>query len=518
MSSGALATFERPTIEPGPGPDRDADAADAASVASSPRGVQGGTPSHSQPAPRTEGASRELESDPVDGKAGFATPEHETRPAEPQASRSDGEGTATGGSGVSEAPPVGHLHGQPRKRSRRRSFFGSLGSAALGGGGEASPPRAGNTLWRKARVRHMTGARLADSLTRMRLNERQKMLLTSALPGEVLGGGQAQDLSRFLLLPFSMALVAIEAALLTAVLYNVACVPAMIAFTGDVPAWLFVTNTLADLVYVLTVLVQFRSALLLQGRLVHRPQELASRYVRYGPFLTDLLSSVPWDVLALVTGLVGRGTQWHGLSWVGLLRMPRLLRVSSLFAGSLANLRSHVRVLVSESAVGIVAIIVLMCGIAHTASCLWNMLALVVIDTGSFRETWFHARDLVDASGFERWTQGIYASIMILTSIGPSAPRVHACACSNTPGSQPPHHHPRIWRHCSAEHGRDVVLHPAQPHRVGRVCRNGWFVGPPHRHRQRQPASLSAADGAHHVVCQVQEPATHTAARDGEVF
>ncbi|KAH7960661.1 hypothetical protein HPB49_022135 [Dermacentor silvarum] len=84
--------------------------------------------------------------------------------------------------------------------------------------------------------------------------------------------------------------------------------------TSSVHLW-FVADSFADLVYLLDIVVQFRTGYLEQGLMVCEARKLAGHYVRSKPFLMDLLALTPLDLLQFQIGIAP------------LLRFPRFIKV-----------------------------------------------------------------------------------------------------------------------------------------------------------------------------------------------
>ncbi|KAL3181939.1 hypothetical protein MRX96_035885, partial [Rhipicephalus microplus] len=72
--------------------------------------------------------------------------------------------------------------------------------------------------------------------------------------------------------------------------------------TSSVHLW-FVADSFADLVYLLDIVVQFRTGYLEQGLMVCEARKLAGHYVRSKPFLMDLLALTPLDLLQFQIGI-----------------------------------------------------------------------------------------------------------------------------------------------------------------------------------------------------------------------
>ncbi|XP_077508348.1 uncharacterized protein LOC144119656 [Amblyomma americanum] len=84
--------------------------------------------------------------------------------------------------------------------------------------------------------------------------------------------------------------------------------------TSSVHLW-FVADSFADLVYLLDIVVQFRTGYLEQGLMVCEARKLAGHYMRSKPFLMDLLALTPLDLLQFQIGIAP------------LLRFPRFIKV-----------------------------------------------------------------------------------------------------------------------------------------------------------------------------------------------
>ncbi|CAN7986252.1 unnamed protein product [Ixodes hexagonus] len=84
--------------------------------------------------------------------------------------------------------------------------------------------------------------------------------------------------------------------------------------TSSLHLW-FVADGFSDLVYLLDIVVQFRTGYLEQGLMVCEARKLAGHYVRSRPFLMDLVALTPLDLLQFHFGVTP------------LLRFPRFIKV-----------------------------------------------------------------------------------------------------------------------------------------------------------------------------------------------
>ncbi|KAH9376576.1 hypothetical protein HPB48_002529 [Haemaphysalis longicornis] len=98
-------------------------------------------------------------------------------------------------------------------------------------------------------------------------------------------------------------------------LANLVILSGELGFVSKTYPCVFVADSFADLVYLLDIVVQFRTGYLEQGLMVCEARKLAGHYVRSKPFLMDLLALTPLDLLQFQIGIAP------------LLRFPRFIKV-----------------------------------------------------------------------------------------------------------------------------------------------------------------------------------------------
>lgn len=81
----------------------------------------------------------------------------------------------------------------------------------------------------------------------------------------------------------------------------------------------FSCDSITDLVFILDIVVQFRTGYLEQGLMVYDSKKLARHYVKSRPFILDLVALVPLQLLQIQIGPNP------------MLRFPRFIKVSILF-------------------------------------------------------------------------------------------------------------------------------------------------------------------------------------------
>ena len=162
--------------------------------------------------------------------------------------------------------------------------------------------------------------------------------------------------------------------------------------TGDIA--LFVVNRIVDLCFLADMTLQFFlmfyekpkgggiSNTHKYGVLVHDRKRIALRYVK-GWFLLDLISTVPFDLLALVinegdvsssSAAVTPGEDsTQKLKLIRIVRLLRLLKLLRILRASRVFMRLESRISISYALLNIVKFLMLMFVFSHWSACLWAL-------------------------------------------------------------------------------------------------------------------------------------------------
>lgn len=162
--------------------------------------------------------------------------------------------------------------------------------------------------------------------------------------------------------------------------------------TGDIA--LFVVNRIVDLCFLADMTLQFFlmfyekptgggiSDTHNHGVLVHDRKRIALRYMK-GWFLLDLISTVPFDLLALVINegevssssaavTPGEDTT-QKLKLIRIVRLLRLLKLLRILRASRVFMRLESRISISYALLNIVKFLLLMFVFSHWSACLWAL-------------------------------------------------------------------------------------------------------------------------------------------------
>ncbi|MBF0177187.1 MAG: ion transporter [Magnetococcales bacterium] len=114
-------------------------------------------------------------------------------------------------------------------------------------------------------------------------------------------------------------------------------VPIAIALRLDTPQWSFILDVVLTVFFVVDIYVNFHTPFLKDGEQIRDLRAIRKRYLRRR-FLIDLISTIPWELLA--TALFLHGSDAETLAILRIMRLTRMLRLA-LVPSVVADLRSH---------------------------------------------------------------------------------------------------------------------------------------------------------------------------------
>ncbi|MBF0423588.1 MAG: cyclic nucleotide-binding domain-containing protein [Magnetococcales bacterium] len=108
-------------------------------------------------------------------------------------------------------------------------------------------------------------------------------------------------------------------------------VPVVIALKIEVPTWFHELDYLLTVLFLVDILIMFRTPFMRENELVVDPVQIRQHYLK-NRFFLDLVATIPWDMFLML--LLSQDSPYVNL--IQLLRLIRMLR----FPGIVANLRS----------------------------------------------------------------------------------------------------------------------------------------------------------------------------------
>lgn len=158
------------------------------------------------------------------------------------------------------------------------------------------------------------------------------------------------------------------------IVYGCISIPLRIGFDLETNAAQVIADAIVDVAFFVDMILSFRTAYLAaDGEIVTNPGDIAVRYLK-GSFVIDLVSTVPIDLLLVVSvesGGILRSTKL--LRTLRLLRLARLMKLSSVFAGN----DDDVSNILHPSLWALIKMLVMLMFIAHIMGCMWHWLAVL---------------------------------------------------------------------------------------------------------------------------------------------
>lgn len=230
---------------------------------------------------------------------------------------------------------------------------------------------------------------------------------------------------RFVVDPLSPMARGWDVLIFVALVVTATVTPIEVGFLEESYDALFVVNRFLDAALFCDMVLQFFLAYHdeTRGNILIRNSKLISKRYASSWFLTDLVSVIPFDVMASSKNLQNR----H----VKMLRMLRLVKLTRIvrFRRLLRRWELHAAFKVSYATLGIINLTVMMALFAHWSACLWGLAAhplLVGEDTWS----WIREREfsLIDrstgkrlfnkGSATEKYSVALYFSVYTMTGLG----------------------------------------------------------------------------------------------------
>ena len=209
---------------------------------------------------------------------------------------------------------------------------------------------------------------------------------------------------RFVLHPASYGKRAWDTLILLLVVYSAIVLPFDMAFR---PTFVSLFDHVLDALFILDIVLHFRTAYIHDGRLVTNSYDIAQKYL-HSSFLIDFLASFPVEAL----------TYFNSSSWtryvvlfrvLRLLRLGRIVRFLKKLPESFYQAWRIVRLFIA----------VLLC--THWTGCSFFTMLSIEKELFPDLETWDMQNDMAEADVFTRYTSSLYVGVLILIGedIGP---------------------------------------------------------------------------------------------------
>ncbi|CAL1529930.1 unnamed protein product [Lymnaea stagnalis] len=190
------------------------------------------------------------------------------------------------------------------------------------------------------------------------------------------------------------------------VLYNVWTPIAREAFKeiqeGCYPCW-FSFDAIFDIIYILDIIVQFRTGYLDQGLMVYDSKKLRERYTKSKVIYVDFLSLLPLDLLQLVIGV-------HPM-----IRFPRFLKVYRTFR--------FLHMLESRTAYPNLIRVINLTHILFLGAHWFAAFYYMISEAEDFKGDWAYPKPVGDFADVNRkYLRSLFWSTLTLTTIGDLPP------------------------------------------------------------------------------------------------
>ncbi|OQR71013.1 potassium/sodium hyperpolarization-activated cyclic nucleotide-gated channel 4-like, partial [Tropilaelaps mercedesae] len=213
--------------------------------------------------------------------------------------------------------------------------------------------------------------------------------------------------------------------MLTLLVANLIVLPVAISFfNDDLSARWIAFNCLSDTIFLLDIVVNFRTGIMNQDnseQVILEPKEIAHHYIRSWFFL-DLVSSIPLDYIFLifiqdyqdVNTYLQAGRALRILRFAKMLSLLRLLRLSRLVR--YVNQWEEVYFLNMASVfMKIINLICMMLLIGHWSGCLQFLVPML---QGFPNNSWVTINDLVKKDWFEQYSWALFKAMSHMLCIG----------------------------------------------------------------------------------------------------
>jgi voltage-gated potassium channel len=164
---------------------------------------------------------------------------------------------------------------------------------------------------------------------------------------------------------------------------------------------------LIDVIFLIDIILSFRTSYRHQGVDVNQPDVIAHHY-RRGRFPVDLLAAVPFDLLLLPWS----GFTIEGISVVLWVRLLRLLRVVRLIA-VVRTWERRTSINVGFLRIGKLLLAVIM--VLHLIACVWFLVPFI----GGFPiDSWPVLEDVADSDASAQYIRSLYWVVVTATTVG----------------------------------------------------------------------------------------------------
>eukprot|EP01006_Ploeotia_vitrea_P047576 TRINITY_DN67142_c2_g1_i1.p1 TRINITY_DN67142_c2_g1~~TRINITY_DN67142_c2_g1_i1.p1 ORF type:complete len:1352 (-),score=700.20 TRINITY_DN67142_c2_g1_i1:69-4124(-) len=187
-------------------------------------------------------------------------------------------------------------------------------------------------------------------------------------------------------------------------LYSVVLVPLEALFREQVIGESMIAfDYIVDVLFICAIALQFRTVMIdHHGNMTRDLRAIRQNYMSTTGFVTDVLSCVPFEIIAFAGG-------WGmGAELVGFLRFNRLLRVPHLRTGSVQEMKVSLGLLATK-------LLVLMFVVAHWFACIF--VAAAKFNTGS-NDTWMEHFGYDDESSATQYVTALYWAFVSMLTIG----------------------------------------------------------------------------------------------------
>ncbi|XP_022662366.1 potassium/sodium hyperpolarization-activated cyclic nucleotide-gated channel 1-like isoform X3 [Varroa destructor] len=311
------------------------------------------------------------------------------------------------------------LYGTPKEEMAPGLGFG--GASACGGvvgGGGGTPLAAGQEV-KASFMRNQLEALFqpSDNKLAMKLFGSKKALMNERQRQKAAG--------HWIIHPCSNFRFYWDLCMLTLLVANLIVLPVAISFfNDDLSARWIAFNCLSDTIFLLDIVVNFRTGIMNQDnseQVILEPKEIAHHYIRSWFFL-DLVSSIPLDYIFLifiqdyqdVNTYLQAGRALRILRFAKMLSLLRLLRLSRLVR--YVNQWEEVYFLNMASVfMKIINLICMMLLIGHWSGCLQFLVPML---QGFPNNSWVTINDLAKKDWFEQYSWALFKAMSHMLCIG----------------------------------------------------------------------------------------------------
>ncbi|MBF0127112.1 MAG: ion transporter [Magnetococcales bacterium] len=154
--------------------------------------------------------------------------------------------------------------------------------------------------------------------------------------------------------------------ILLAAIWYAWTIPLFLVQHIGIPTWSRTVDLVLTVLFLLDIMVNFRTAIMLEGELTTRLEAIRGTYLR-GFFTLDLLATMPWDFLCMLLGY------WDAAALLTVTRLLRVVRLPQL-------LRFHRTELLPSQGERLFAMSFWILIITSWCACVWMMINVVPKD------------------------------------------------------------------------------------------------------------------------------------------